>query len=79
MKFFNTKTFQIFGPKSSWIKGILKVMAELHAAPDLKINLKFEIEVLFKELGINLDEIMHQVEGVLEVGKTFAQEKPIYL
>ncbi|CAJ0935188.1 unnamed protein product, partial [Mesorhabditis belari] len=57
---------KIFGPKSAWIKGILKVMAELHAAPDLKINLKFEIEVLFKELGINLEEIMQQVEGILE-------------
>ncbi|CAJ0941330.1 unnamed protein product, partial [Mesorhabditis belari] len=57
---------QVFSPYSSWIRGILKVFAELHTEPDLKINLKFEIEVLFKELNIDLQEMMHYVDDVLK-------------
>lgn len=39
-------------------------MAELHLEPDLKLNLKFEIEVLCKELGIDLRNT--PVEGLLK-------------
>lgn len=34
--------------------GIMNVLAELHMEPDLKLNLKFEIEVLCKTLSIDL-------------------------
>lgn len=37
--------FQLFSATCAWIRSILKVLAELHNEPDLKINLKFEIEV----------------------------------
>ena len=30
--------------------GLMNLLAELHAEPDLKLNLKFEIEVLCKHL-----------------------------
>jgi len=34
--------------------GIMNVLAELHQEPDLKLNLKFEIEVLCKTLSLDL-------------------------
>ena len=34
--------------------GIMNVLAELHQEPDLKLNLKFEIEVLCKTLNLEL-------------------------
>jgi len=49
--------FQVFGPKCAWVYGILKVLVELHNEPNLKQNLTFEIEVLCKELGIDLRTI----------------------
>ncbi|VDK66169.1 unnamed protein product [Onchocerca ochengi] len=55
---------QIFGPNCAWIKAIFKILAELHNQPDLKLNLKFEIEVLCKELGIDLSKLT--IEDVLK-------------
>ena len=43
---------------------ILKVLAELHNEPDLKINLKFEIEVLCKELNVDLSQL--PLDGILK-------------
>lgn len=34
--------------------GIMNVLAELHQEPELKLNLKFEIEVLCKTLSLDL-------------------------
>ena len=34
--------------------GLMNVLAELHQEPDLKLNLKFEIEVLCKNLNIDI-------------------------
>ncbi len=34
--------------------GIMSVLAEMHGTPDFKLNLKFEIEVLCKQLEIQL-------------------------
>lgn len=36
---------------------IMNVLAELHQEPDLKLNLKFEIEVLCKNLSIDVSEL----------------------
>uniref|UniRef100_A0A158PCA6 DUF3453 domain-containing protein n=1 Tax=Angiostrongylus cantonensis TaxID=6313 RepID=A0A158PCA6_ANGCA len=55
---------QLFGATCAWIRSILKVLAELHNEPDLKINLKFEIEVLCKELSVDLESL--PVEGLLK-------------
>lgn len=44
----------IFGPRCAWIYSLLKVLVEIHNEPDLKLNLKFEIEVLCKELNVDL-------------------------
>lgn len=42
----------------------MKVLAELHNEYDLKLNLKFEIEVLCKELQVDLHGLND--EGVLK-------------
>lgn len=34
--------------------GIMSILAEMHATPDFKLNLKFEIEVLCRQLQIQL-------------------------
>lgn len=54
----------LFTPTCAWIRSILKVLAELHNEPDLKINLKFEIEVLCKELNVDLNQL--QMDGILK-------------
>jgi CCR4-NOT transcription complex subunit 1 len=35
--------------------GIMSILAEMHGTPDFKLNLKFEIEVLCKQLEIQLN------------------------
>ncbi|EFO98457.1 CRE-LET-711 protein [Caenorhabditis remanei] len=54
----------LFTPTCAWIRSILKVLAELHNEPDLKINLKFEIEVLCKELNVDLSQL--PLDGILK-------------
>ncbi len=39
--------------------GIMSVLAEMHGIPDFKLNLKFEIEVLCKQLEIQLSVSNH--------------------
>ena len=51
---------KIFKPRNPWIMGILKVLVELHQLPNLKLNLKFEVEVLFKQLGLELNEYINE-------------------
>lgn len=41
---------RVFKPPNPWTVGILCVLGELHQQPGLKLNLKFEIEVLCKNL-----------------------------
>ncbi|OQS03875.1 CCR4-NOT transcription complex subunit, partial [Thraustotheca clavata] len=50
------KKSKIFKPPNPWIMGLIHAMSELYDVPDLKLNLKFEIEVLFKAFKLNVDE-----------------------
>uniref|UniRef100_A0A673IJK8 CCR4-NOT transcription complex subunit 1 n=1 Tax=Sinocyclocheilus rhinocerous TaxID=307959 RepID=A0A673IJK8_9TELE len=47
----------IFRPQNPWTMGIMNVLAELHQEHDLKLNLKFEIEVLCKNLSLDISEL----------------------
>lgn len=47
----------VFKPPNPWLMGILKVIAELYQFADLKLNLKFEVEVLCNALNVNLEDI----------------------
>ena len=45
---------KVFKPPCPWTMGIMNLLCELHQEHDLKLNLKFEIEVLCKTLNIDL-------------------------
>ncbi|PJF16482.1 hypothetical protein PSACC_03678 [Paramicrosporidium saccamoebae] len=46
-----------FQPENPWLMAILKLLAELYNFADLKLNLKFEIEVLCKNLQVELHSL----------------------
>ncbi|KAA8515904.1 hypothetical protein F0562_019083 [Nyssa sinensis] len=61
-----------YQPPNPWTMGILGLLAEIYAMPNLKMNLKFDIEVLFKNLGVDLKDVtptsllkdkVRQIEG----------------
>ncbi|XP_029523462.1 CCR4-NOT transcription complex subunit 1-like isoform X20 [Oncorhynchus nerka] len=47
----------IFRPQNPWTMAIMNVLAELHTEHDLKLNLKFEIEVLCKNLSFDINDL----------------------
>uniref|UniRef100_A0A0K2T7H7 CCR4-NOT transcription complex subunit 1 n=1 Tax=Lepeophtheirus salmonis TaxID=72036 RepID=A0A0K2T7H7_LEPSM len=48
---------RVFKPPCPWTMGIMNLLAELHQEHDLKLNLKFEIEVLCKTLNLDLNTL----------------------
>lgn len=48
---------KIFKPPNPWVLGIIKVLAELYECADLKLNLKFEIEVLLNSFKLKIKDI----------------------
>lgn len=48
---------KVFKPPNPWTMGIMNVLAELHQEQNLKLNLKFEIEVLCKTLSIDVADL----------------------
>ncbi|XP_035217967.1 CCR4-NOT transcription complex subunit 1-like [Stegodyphus dumicola] len=48
---------KVFKPPNPWTMGIMNVLGELHQEQDLKLNLKFEIEVLCKTLSIDINDL----------------------
>lgn len=47
----------VFKAPNPWTMCIMGVLAELHQEPDLKLNLKFEIEVLCKNLSLDITDV----------------------
>ncbi|KAJ0400375.1 hypothetical protein ATCC90586_008488 [Pythium insidiosum] len=50
------KKSKIFRPPNPWLMGMIHAMSEIYDVPDLKLNLKFEIEVLFKQFKLNVED-----------------------
>jgi hypothetical protein len=48
----------VFSPSCAWVQQILHILAEIHRQSDLKLSLKFEIEVLCKELRVELQSLV---------------------
>ncbi|EOA39181.1 hypothetical protein CARUB_v10012145mg [Capsella rubella] len=46
-----------YQPPNPWTMAILGLLAEIYSMPNLKMNLKFDIEVLFKNLGVDIKEV----------------------
>ncbi|SYW82671.1 uncharacterized protein UBRO2_04793 [Ustilago bromivora] len=47
----------IFKPPNPWLMVVLRLMVELYQFAELKLNLKFKIEVLFKSLDVELKDV----------------------
>lgn len=47
----------VFLPPNPWLMGILYVLAELYYHAELKLNLKFEIEVLCNQLQLDINKL----------------------
>jgi CCR4-NOT transcription complex subunit 1 len=47
----------IFRPPNPWLMGLLGVFRSVYNVEGLKMNIKFEVEVLCKNLGIKLEDI----------------------
>ncbi|KAG7168806.1 CCR4-NOT transcription complex subunit 1-like 2, partial [Homarus americanus] len=65
---------RVFKPPNPWTMAIMNVLAELHKEPDMKLHLKFEIEVLCNKLEINLEEL--KPANVLNDRDRIARLKP---
>lgn len=48
---------KVFQPPNPWLMAILKLLSELYHFADLKLNLKFEVEVLCKRLEIDVKDV----------------------
>lgn len=48
---------KVFKPQNPWTMAIMNVLAELHQEQELKLTLKFEIEVLCKNLDIDVSQL----------------------
>ncbi|XP_074578118.1 uncharacterized protein LOC141834681 isoform X2 [Curcuma longa] len=46
-----------YQPPNPWTMGILSLLSEIYNLPNLKMNLKFDIEVLFKNLSVDMKEV----------------------
>lgn len=56
---------KVFKPPNPWTMGIMNVLAELHQVDGLKLNLKFEIEVLCKTLSLDINVSRFYITGNL--------------
>ncbi|KAK8742070.1 hypothetical protein OTU49_002091, partial [Cherax quadricarinatus] len=65
---------RVFKPPNPWTMAIMNVLAELHKEPEMKLHLKFEIEVLCNKLEINLEEL--KPANVLNDRDRIARLKP---
>ncbi|OCH95284.1 Not1-domain-containing protein [Obba rivulosa] len=54
---------KVFRPPNPWLMAVVSLLAELYHYGELKLNLKFEIEMLCKALDIDLDTV--QVPAIL--------------
>ena len=48
---------KVFKPPNPWVVEVIAALMELYKEADIKINLKFEIEVLLREFGLDVDSI----------------------
>jgi CCR4-NOT transcription complex subunit 1 len=47
----------VFTAQNAWVNGILRLLSEFYYYTELKLNLKFEIEVACRELGVQIGDI----------------------
>lgn len=52
-----TRGSKVFRPPNPWLMGLMGVLAELYQVDDLKINIKFEIDLLCKSLDLKIADV----------------------
>lgn len=55
-----TQKSKIFKPNNPFVLGLLRALVELRQQPNLKLNLEFQVEVLFNYLGVDLNKLVGQ-------------------
>uniref|UniRef100_A0A1B6IPJ6 CCR4-NOT transcription complex subunit 1 n=1 Tax=Homalodisca liturata TaxID=320908 RepID=A0A1B6IPJ6_9HEMI len=50
-------SLELFKPPNPWTMSIMNLLSELHQEQELKLNLKFEIEVLCKNLSLDVGDL----------------------
>jgi CCR4-NOT transcription complex subunit 1 len=48
---------KVFRPPNPWLMALLSLLRELYELEDLKMNIKFEVQVLCKNIGVKIEEI----------------------
>jgi len=51
------KESKVFRPPNPWLMGVLGIMKELYEIDDLKMNIKFEVQVLCKNISVKIEDI----------------------
>ncbi|OTF70388.1 CCR4-NOT transcription complex subunit 1-like protein, partial [Euroglyphus maynei] len=51
-----TSKSKVFRPPCPWTVKLIKILVEMHSVSDLKLNLKFEVEVLCKHLELDIND-----------------------
>lgn len=51
------KDSKVFRPPNPWLMAVLGVLKELSEIEDLKLNIKFEVQVLCKNINIKLEDV----------------------
>ena len=72
---------KVYGPDNPWIKGILTLLAEIYRLEGLKMNICFEIEMIFKDFEINMKDIeplktLESLEREIEDNPDFHDKPP---
>uniref|UniRef100_A0A034VWY3 Mediator of RNA polymerase II transcription subunit 30 n=1 Tax=Bactrocera dorsalis TaxID=27457 RepID=A0A034VWY3_BACDO len=72
---------KVFKTPNPWTMAIMNVLGELHQEPELKLNLKFEIEVLCKTLNLDLQKLkpivyLKDPSRSMNIEHQMAQPKP---
>jgi len=55
-----TQKSKIFKPNNPFVLGLLRALVELRQQPNLKLNLEFQVEVLFNNLNVDLNKLVGQ-------------------
>lgn len=53
----STGRSRVFKPPNPWTMALMNILAEIHALQDMKLHLKFEIEVLCNKIDITVDSL----------------------
>lgn len=48
----------VFKPPCPWTVGILKALVELYQEPNIKLNMRFEVEVLCRNLSVDINDLI---------------------